>query len=133
MRERPPADWLSMTGTGLNSVADQARRLYRQRRERNGSLGGELFGEPAWDLLLALYVARCQNRPISTLSASIAAAAPLSATWRWLCYLEEYGLIEFRYRSPDAGSTLMALTEDGFERMTLLLDSFADDDLSEAC
>jgi Mn-dependent DtxR family transcriptional regulator len=106
------------------SPADQARQLYRQRRQRDEALGSDLFGEPAWDLLLDLYIARSQQRPVSVMSASVALGVPAEATWAWVSRLEEHGLVERPYQSQEGALTLVALSDAGFERMTRLLSSF---------
>jgi hypothetical protein len=38
-------------------VVEEARRHYRLRRMRDQEFGPALFGEPAWDILLDLYIA----------------------------------------------------------------------------
>ena len=46
-----------------------AKRLYRDRRRRADVFNADLFGEPAWDMLLDLYIAACEDRQVSTTSA----------------------------------------------------------------
>ncbi len=52
-----------------------------------------LFADPAWDLLLDLYVAGVERRRISISSACIAAAVPSTTALRWIAVLESKGLI----------------------------------------
>src|SRR3546814_17468167 len=47
------------------------RRLLKLRAKRRESLG-DLFGEPAWDILLALYAAELDGQEISVPSSCIA-------------------------------------------------------------
>ena len=48
----------SVSSHELMQMADQARAIYRGRRLRAQILGDDgLFGEPAWDLLLDLFIA----------------------------------------------------------------------------
>ena len=117
MRPKPEL----MGGTALNALSDQARQLFRHRRRRDESLGGELFGEPAWDLLLDLFIARCQRRPVSIISASVAASIPVKSALPWLLRLEEHGLVERIYEAQDEALTLVAISDAGFDRMTGLL------------
>jgi hypothetical protein len=98
----------------------QARRLYHQRRRRERFFPSELFGEPGWDLLLDLYVARAEGRSVSTSSACIGAAVPQTTGLRWLTILEEMGLL---LRTPSAGDERMrmvTLADEAFTRMTEL-------------
>jgi DNA-binding MarR family transcriptional regulator len=54
---------------------------------------GALFGEPAWDILLNLYIAHCEDRPVSRVKASTPAGISQSTGLRMLTDLEEKGLI----------------------------------------
>lgn len=47
-----------------------ARQAYALRRKRAAIFGNpELFGEPAWDILLDLYIAHAEAKPVSVSSA----------------------------------------------------------------
>jgi len=103
------------------SAVAEASRLYRQRRRRGRYFPGNLFAEPAWDILLDLYVARAEGRPITTSSACIGAAVPATTGLRWLTRLEEEGLVLRSSSAGDERMRLVVLSEAGFERMTALL------------
>ena len=47
------------------SLRAMAERLYAERRRREEYFPAALFGEPAWDLLLALFIAHDDGRHIS--------------------------------------------------------------------
>jgi DNA-binding MarR family transcriptional regulator len=81
------------------SLLDIAKAIYRERRRRDRYLA-ELapFGEPAWDILLDLYIAGAEDRRVSVNSACIAAAVPATTALRWLATLEQSGAVE---RTPD--------------------------------
>ena len=64
------------------TLVEVARRLYRLRKRRDSELGALLFSEPAWDILLDLYVAQCEGRPIYLWSLCVAANIPLSSAHR---------------------------------------------------
>lgn len=102
-----------------------ARHLYRERRARSRYFSSDLFGEPGWDLLLDLYIARCEGKTRSTKSAGIGAAAPASTALRWLTALEEAKLIRRWHVPHDERLTLAALTDEAFERMTAFLERVA--------
>lgn len=51
-------------------LAEYAERLYKERRRRSRYLPGHLFAEPAWDILLDLFVNGVRDRAISITSAS---------------------------------------------------------------
>ncbi|WP_235037914.1 response regulator [Novosphingobium sp. 18052] len=59
-------------------IRDQLRREAK-RREIGG---GELFGDPAWAMLLDLLLAKIEKRQVSVSSACIASGAPMSTALR---------------------------------------------------
>jgi len=91
-----------------------ARLIYRFRRARDRAFG-EIFGEPAWDILLDLYVAGTERRTVSVTSACIASASPQTTALRWLTRLSEEGLIERRVDPADARRIYVQLTTRGRE------------------
>lgn len=95
-----------------------AEELYRDRRRRASYLPSHLLGEPAWDILLDLYIAEKRNQSVSVTSACIAAAVPLTTALRWVRQLERDGLVERRDDESDARRRYVRLTEAGYERMT---------------
>ena len=98
-----------------------AERMYRARRLRDNYLPGELFGDPAWDLLLDLYVAQIEGRDIGVTSACVASCVPMTTALRWIGLLEEHALIE-RYDHPlDRRVHYLRLTSDGIRRMQAYL------------
>lgn len=70
------------------AAIEKARRHYRLRRLRDHEFGPALFGEPAWDILLDLYIAASDPRLASIMSASMAASVSTQETARWLILLE---------------------------------------------
>ncbi|HEX8225998.1 MAG TPA: hypothetical protein VF605_19500 [Allosphingosinicella sp.] len=103
------------------SAVEEARRLYDQRRRRDEAFGPALFGEPAWDLLLDLYIAASEPRPVSIVAASIAASVSIEDAIRWLTVLEERGLVERLYAGSEMSRAIVTLSEAAFRQMTHLL------------
>jgi len=84
----------------------------------------ELFGEPAWDLLLDLFVSECQGRDIQVSSACIASAVPATTALRWITILEQGGLLE-RFDDPrDRRRCMVKLTDAGRSAMINYLTGF---------
>lgn len=100
------------------SFLDIAKQTYSDRRKRDGILGdSQLLGEPAWDILLDLYIAQAQGHEVSVSSACIGSAAPPTTGLRWLGVLQEEGLVE-RIKDPnDQRRILVRLTPLGREKM----------------
>jgi hypothetical protein len=83
-------------------LGELARKAYadRQRRTRIPGTGG-LFGEPAWDILLDLFIAAREGRQVSVESACAHAGVPRDNALRWIGILEKRELVT-RETSPQA-------------------------------
>ena len=87
------------TGRADNPVTarDQAHawadRLYAERRRRDALFPDGLFGEPAWDLLLAMFTAREKGQAMILCRAYKAAGVSDTTGRRLLDRMEEEGLI----------------------------------------
>nr|WP_298927687.1 winged helix DNA-binding protein [uncultured Erythrobacter sp.] len=98
--------------------AELARDLYVARRKRESIFGdGELFGEPAWDILLDLYVAYVERKKVSVSSACIGSAAPSTTGLRWLGILSEQELVTREHDPEDQRRVLVRLSEKGLKAM----------------
>ncbi|WP_421839146.1 winged helix DNA-binding protein [Novosphingobium sp.] len=94
-----------------------ARETYAIRRRRDRHLPGDLFGEPTWDILLDLYVATREGRPVPTTSACIGANVPPTTALRWLRILEARGLVEREDDGRDGRRTFVRLSARGLAAM----------------
>jgi hypothetical protein len=75
------------------SVA-MARSLLKQRQLRHRFLPTEIFHEPAWDMLLALFVAEHDGRTMNVKTLVSSAEAPVTTSQRWIDHLARIGLID---------------------------------------
>lgn len=103
------------------TAVEEARRHYRLRRRRDQEFGPALFGEPAWDLLLDLYIAASDPRLVSVMSASMATSVSTQDTARWLTLLEEQGLVERFSSGGQMSQAIVTLSQSAFDQMTRLL------------
>jgi DNA-binding MarR family transcriptional regulator len=111
---------------GGEAVVELARRMYELRRRRDASLGQELFSEPAWDILLHLFVARAEGRIVSVLAACEGAAAPQTTALRKLRQLEEARLIIRAGDPADARRAYVRLSSRACRKMRSLLKGACD-------
>ncbi|QLC24914.1 winged helix DNA-binding protein [Parasphingopyxis algicola] len=101
-----PAD---LKGRLREEIADR----YRRRAVFNG----EISGDPDWDILLDLTLARLTGRDVSVSSACIAANCPATTALRHLARLVEKGFVH-RERDPyDGRRVYTRLTRPGFRLM----------------
>lgn len=101
------------------SHADLARATYQARRLRSQFFAGpDLFGEPAWDILLDLFINASEGKPVPVTSACIGAAVPTTTALRWLSILETRGLVEREADGSDARRVFVRLTPKARASMT---------------
>lgn len=75
-------------------LGDIARKAVADRRRRAEIPGtDDLFGEPAWDILLSLFIAGCEGRRLSVAAVCSTAGAPESTALRWITILEKRRMI----------------------------------------
>lgn len=101
------------------TLAEMARGAYRERRLRSQFFTGtDLFGEPAWDLLLDLFINANEGKRVPVTSACIGAAVPTTTALRWLSILESRGLVEREADSSDARRIFVRLSPIAQSAMT---------------
>ena len=94
-----------------------ARRLIEERRLRDRFLPDELFHEPAWDMLLALYVAQHEGRVLNVKTLVAAAGAPVTTSQRWIDQLGKLGLVERVVDPADRRRLEVSLSESGLQAL----------------
>jgi DNA-binding MarR family transcriptional regulator len=95
-----------------------AEEVYRDRRRRARHLPVRLLGEPAWDIMLDLFVAGGRGQAVSVSNACLAADAPASTALRWLQHLQAEGLVERLPDATDARRHYVRLTDQGVAQMS---------------
>jgi len=105
---------------------ETARSYLRLRRRReflfvSAGFGKGLFGEPVWDMILDLYVARSQDKRISVSSLCLAAAVPPTTALRHISIMAESGLVTRLGDPDDARRIYIQLADKTVELMDALL------------
>lgn len=121
---RASYNWLTQPGRierQALSLAQVALRLRSAARRRCRHLSGEWFGEPAWEMLLELFIQFAGGARVSTKSLVISSGAPDTTALRVLDRLEEAGLIERAPSQMDKRVTLIGLTRDGVVAVGMVL------------
>ena len=103
------------------SLAQKARTLSDQRRLRRRSLPAELFHEPAWDMLLALYIAHDEGRVLNVKSLVACADAPVTTSQRWIEHLHKLRLVTRVVDTIDRRRLEVSLSQNGVEAMETYL------------
>lgn len=98
-----------------------AQDIYRERQRRREFFDGDLFGEPAWDILLDLYICDKQGKRVSVTAACLGAGVPETTALRWLKQLERQGLLLREADRQDGRRCFVRLSELGYAKMTAYL------------
>jgi len=88
-----------LSDADLDTVAEQAklvRRLQRARSRRTDFLSSSLFGEPAWDMLLELFVSTIEQKRVTVSALCIASNVPQTTALRWIDVLVKEELVTRR-------------------------------------
>lgn len=121
-----PSDYIGMPALEPIGSADkeevtvesaQVRDLLRARRLREEFMPGELFADPAWDMLLDLLAARLEHERVSVSSLCIASAVPPTTALRWIRTLTEKGFVHRQADPHDGRRVFIALADDAAEAL----------------
>jgi hypothetical protein len=93
------------------------RRIIRQRQLRSRFFDGDLFADPAWDMLLDLTAARAEHTRVSVTSLCIASGVPPTTALRWIGQMSEAGLLRRVEDETDRRRVFITLSDDAAEAM----------------
>lgn len=104
-----------------SALVEVAKLLYTLRKVRDELLGDALFSEPAWDILLDLFISDHERRRLSVSAVCIGARAPSATALRYLTMLQDAELVERMRDERDGRRSHVQLTALGRRRMISLL------------
>ena len=98
---------------------DRARALMHQQKARSTAFASvqTLFQDPAWDILLALFVAYEEGTPLTIHAVRAATGLSEVTIRRWLLTLEHRGLITCWPQSAALSQRSLGLTDDALTMM----------------
>jgi Winged helix DNA-binding domain len=97
------------------------RAMIRARRLRDQYFRGNLFADPAWDMLLDLMAARIEKNRVAVSSLCIAAAVPATTALRWIKALTDRGLFVREADPQDGRRVYIALSDDAARALATYL------------
>ena len=89
----------------------------QMRAKRRKFLPAHLFADPAWDMLLDLYLSDILSQRVSVSSLCAASNVPASTALRWITSLQAEGLVERTGDVCDQRRYFMSLSEKGMAAM----------------
>lgn len=101
----------AVTGVPLDSLVERAKVELKTRQHRRRHFPSSFFGEPVWDMLIALYLS--QERRETVCNLIYGCDLPHTTGLRWLEVLDNHDLIRRKPHHKDKRVTLVELTEGG--------------------
>lgn len=103
------------------SLVRLAESILSDRRRRSEIFNPAMFGEPAWELLLTLFVMDRQGPRLTIGALAQAAGAKLTTALRWLEYLEDQDFVRREPHPNDMRTAFIELTDKAREALRLYL------------
>lgn len=98
------------------------RQIIQQRHLRARFLDGDLFADPAWDMLLDLTAARAEHNRVSVTSLCIASGVPPTTALRWISQMTDAGVLERLEDDADRRRAFIALSDSAADGMARYFD-----------
>ncbi len=93
------------------------RKIIQHRQDRARFFDGELFADPAWDMLLDLTAADSEGQQVCVSSLCIAAGVPATTALRWIRQMVEQGIFTRVEDENDKRRAFIALSENSRHAM----------------
>lgn len=107
---------------GAAHTVSLAKHIHASRAARARVFGGDLFAEPAWDILLSLYIAERVGYRMKVSAVCNESGVADTTALRWIDRLLELCLIQKQRNPLDNRSTFIGLSSDGLEKMNKVLE-----------
>ena len=108
------------TRISTDELLGRARQIVAQRRRRLELFGAAIFGEPAWEMLLLLYVTHTSRRfTVGQLADQSGASKSTGA--RWIDYLEQRQFVEKDHHPTDRRLSFVRLSSKGRSALEMYL------------
>lgn len=93
------------------------RTIIERRQARARFFDGDLFADPAWDMLLDLTAARAEHKRVSVTSLCIASGVPPTTALRWIAQMTDAGLLVRVEDETDRRRAFIALSDKAADAM----------------
>lgn len=96
-----------------DTLISRARIVLGSRKLRERYFNSNMFGEPAWDILLMLYASEQSSGRLTMTRLAEWVDAPLTTVARWVKFLEEEQLVERQPHPTDRRTVFITLLAKG--------------------
>lgn len=117
--EKAPRGDAPASGSAAERNEERARQQLQDRRKRAALFGQGMAAEPAWDMLLILYLS-ARGRQTQSRLGELSGASRTTAM-RWIDYLSDRELVEREAHPTDLRKNFVFLTEKGRRLLDLYL------------
>lgn len=119
---------LQTPGTAAPAPIDAAfvNGVIRSRQARAKFFPGDLFADPAWDILLDLTMSRLEGKEISISSLCLASGVPPSTALRWIKSMTDAGMLIRRADLADGRRFIVELSQPTADSMLACLQAIRD-------
>ena len=104
------------------TTMERARLAYEIGARRRAALGPGLFSDPAWNILLDLFLSDESGRDLSVTAVCIGSRSSAATALRYISLLVQRGLIDRIADEHDGRRTYVRLTAKGWNAMVALFD-----------
>ncbi|MEG3088961.1 MarR family transcriptional regulator [Sphingomonas sp. PB4P5] len=112
--------------TPVNLVA-RARQQLAVRKARRRYFPADLFHEPAWEMLVALFIIYQTDHSMNVKALVSCSDAPATTSQRWIDHLHKSGLIDRVTDTVDRRRIDISLSDRGYDAMARYLSELADE------
>ncbi len=118
-RPNAPLEALGRSGKHATQPlsATFVRDVIKARRLRDSYFDGQLFADPAWDMLLDLLAAGLEEKQVSVSSLCIAANVPPTTALRWIKTMTDHGIFQRRADAEDGRRVWIELSEAASDKL----------------
>jgi hypothetical protein len=102
-----------------SAMVARAREEFGNRRRRVAVFGPSMFGEAAWDMLLALYIVDVAGQRQTIGNLMQLAGTPTTTAKRWLDFLMSHDLVRRDFHPTDRRTSFISLTPKAREKLDL--------------
>jgi DNA-binding MarR family transcriptional regulator len=103
---------------GVEEVAKVVRRVIEARTLRLDIVRRDVLSDPAWDMMLYLFLARLEQREVSVSSLCIAANAAPTTALRYISLLDQENVLKRHGDPSDKRRAFLRMTDACFDKLT---------------
>lgn len=105
----------------MTTLVALAAKWHTDRERRSQFFDSDLLGEPAWDMLLYLFVRSAEGHQVRKTALCGASGVAHATAMRYISLLQQHGLIVQTRCMTDARVQFVSMTQEGMVRMAACL------------